>query len=362
MSINTSFSNPEALLVFNTSEYPREIERCSFICFVALSISTLGVLGNVAFLFVVIRVCSMQTVTNAYLVNLAFADLLHLVTHTSLWLCGILADPCPVDQDTNLPVFCVVLVFSRMSQYVSMFTVTVLSLERYVAVCRPIVYRNGAIHRPCFVATVIGSTWLLALLFSSEQFSACIVTTGSYYHNRAIIGSLIFIVSLMFLMTIVTAVYVNIICRVRASTHSMKSRDKQIIRICIATACIYFICMLPSVLQAFMIVLNSLQYNINNILEKLIVTNNVATILLEVNSSINPIVYNALSSNYRSAFSMAFKCSESYSCFFVPCKEPAGINKSNGNEHHSEEHVDLTQFTKHRGAENRRGHRRNSEC
>ncbi|XP_006819190.1 somatostatin receptor type 4-like [Saccoglossus kowalevskii] len=341
--MNTSSTGYEELIMYNTTENHRGFdETCSRICFVALSISAFGVLGNVAFLFVVIRVCSMQTVTNAYLVNLAFADLLHLITHTSLWLCGVLANPCPVNQDTNLPVFCVFLVFSRVSQYVSMFTVTVLSLERYVAVCRPIVYRNGAIHRPCVVATVIVGTWLMALLFSSEQFSACIITTRSY-ERHVVVSGIIFLVTLTTLLVIVTAVYINIICRVRASTATVRCREKQIIRICIATACIYFICMLPSVFQAFMLVLNALNYNIDNILDKLIVSNNVATILLEVNSSMNPLVYNALSSSYRSSFYTAFTCPSPKSR--LPLRySTSGVNLSS-RSNTVEENVDCNRLT-----------------
>ncbi|XP_006819189.1 somatostatin receptor type 2-like [Saccoglossus kowalevskii] len=260
-------------------------------------ISTLGIIGNAAFMFVVLRVPSMRTVTNAYLVNLAVADLLHLSTHLFMWVC-ILYDPekCRLDM-----LYCYLLLPSRVSQYVSMFTVTMLSVERYLAMCKPLVYRNGVIHKKRFVQMVIVAIWALSTILVIGTFISC--TDDTIMETVQIVDGVLFLICVGLLMATVLTIYVVIIKQVRQSSNSVKSHEKQIIRVCLVTALVYFVCTIPSVFGSIFLLMSILS---SQQICRVKLTVNMSTIFLEVNSAVNPLIYNALSSNYRKAFGRAF--------------------------------------------------------
>ncbi|XP_006822725.1 neuropeptides capa receptor-like [Saccoglossus kowalevskii] len=273
---------------------------------IGISITSLGIIGNIAFMFVVGRIQSMRTMTNSYLVNLALADLLHSVVHSLIWNCIFFGgDVCFLHE---WQMYCGVMFPSRVSQYVSMFTVTILSIERYLALCKPIIYRGGYIHKRSFVATVIALTWIASIMISTEGLVDCLNSK-----TRSIAGRFIYLLTVFILLIVVVIFYLLIIIRVRRSRNSVKKNEFQIIRVCFAAAIVYFVCTMPAVLQAFILLLQDL--NSFTLSDDLIMClTNASTFLLEINSSANPVVYNALSSLYRKAFMDAFNCRNQKCC------------------------------------------------
>ncbi|XP_077988863.1 kappa-type opioid receptor-like [Glandiceps talaboti] len=272
-----------------------------------LSICSLGIVGNLAFMFVVLRVAYMRTATNAYLVNLAVADLLHLSTHWFTWICALR------DQSmfhTSVPLLCVDVFLSRITQYVSLFTVTVLSVERYMAFCKPVMYREGIIHKRSRIVQVIVFTWSLAILLSLEMFTACLRMDLDGRRLPEVIFESIYVVVAICLMCVVISVYSIIIRQVRrvhnnGSSGSIRTHEHQIMRVCLTTALAYFIFTLPPVV--LMITYLLWRYDGVNISQDVIIClANLGTFSLEINSSVNLIIYNAVSSRYRKAFRDAF--------------------------------------------------------
>ncbi|XP_006825250.1 somatostatin receptor type 5-like [Saccoglossus kowalevskii] len=258
-----------------------------------------GILGNLAFMFVVFRVASMRIIPNAYLVNLAIADLLHLLIHQVFWFTYVFGG-----NITNQVVRCMLFFIVRISQYVSMFTVTMLSIERFLALCRPLTYRNGVIHKKMFVAFMIFLIWFVSTAVTAEAFYDCFSPSAI----RSLPGQIFYIVSLFTLMLLVLVVYILIIRQVKQSSQAVRNKEKQIVRVCLATALVYFLCMLPSVTNAIFTVMIAehpwIQLDIN-----LACLLNVSNYFLEVNSAVNPLIYTTMSSNYRRAFKKAFMCS-----------------------------------------------------
>jgi hypothetical protein len=92
-----------------------------------------GLLGNTLVIYVLFRFSKMQTVTKLYIVNLAVADECFLIgmpfltttTSRQSWLFGNIM--CKT-----------YMTMSSISKFASPFFLTILSAERYIAVCHPI--------------------------------------------------------------------------------------------------------------------------------------------------------------------------------------------------------------------------------
>ena len=105
-------------------------------------ILVIGVLGNVAFLTLIARVKVMRTVTNFYLSNLAIADLLFLVVVSAITLWGFKELPVYEATPFNTNFGCVSYYFFRyLAYFTSISLVTLVSSERYLAICLPLKHR-----------------------------------------------------------------------------------------------------------------------------------------------------------------------------------------------------------------------------
>ncbi|XP_006823552.1 somatostatin receptor type 5-like [Saccoglossus kowalevskii] len=171
--LNTSFLCENNVVCGTQSQLPGCILDSDSQFIAGLIICTVGIFGNSAFMFVVLRIPYMRTAINAFLVNLAIADLLHLVGHWFTWICALLeVKQCPMK--TSMPLICMDLFMSKVTQYVSLFTVTVLSIDRYMALCKPLMYRDGILHKRKRVALVIITVWSLGVLLSLEWLVSCL--------------------------------------------------------------------------------------------------------------------------------------------------------------------------------------------
>ncbi|EDW18358.1 RYamide receptor [Drosophila mojavensis] len=122
-------------------------------------ISILAVIGNTLVIWVVATTRQMRTVTNMYIANLAFADV----------IIGLFSIPFQFQaallQRWNLPYFmCGFCPFVQaLSVNVSVFTLTAIAIDRHRAIINPLRARPSK-----FISKfIIGGIWLLALLFAA---------------------------------------------------------------------------------------------------------------------------------------------------------------------------------------------------
>ncbi|KAH8407836.1 hypothetical protein KR215_005789 [Drosophila sulfurigaster] len=122
-------------------------------------ISILAVIGNTLVIWVVATTRQMRTVTNMYIANLAFADV----------IIGLFSIPFQFQaallQRWNLPYFmCGFCPFVQaLSVNVSVFTLTAIAIDRHRAIINPLRARPTK-----FVSKfIIAGIWLLALLFAA---------------------------------------------------------------------------------------------------------------------------------------------------------------------------------------------------
>ncbi|XP_041356649.1 orexin receptor type 1-like [Gigantopelta aegis] len=125
--------------------------------FVILSagVFALGLLGNVLVWFAVWRNPRMRSATNVFLVNLAVADFLVILVClpptvlndvTGQWLLG--QEMCKAIQ-----------YLQKVSIFVSVLTLTAISMERWMAICRPLWFRQTSVR----AKRIIVLLWFVSL-------------------------------------------------------------------------------------------------------------------------------------------------------------------------------------------------------
>ncbi|XP_070559814.1 thyrotropin-releasing hormone receptor-like [Ptychodera flava] len=281
-----------------------------------LLILFVGLLGNVAFMYVIIRVRWMRTVTNYYLMNLSLADVAFLVGNLPIEVAGLYSMSLG-----NLAVCIITALVTYLSQYVGMFSITILSIERYYAICSPLTAKK--LSSKSRSMRLIVFAWIAALLFSSVFLVSCILEPKISVRLRIVL-MVVQTVPLVASMIIVLVLYVLIARQVANSTQrdavtsSKGSRQrkerKQVINLLIITAVIFFLSVCPY--QGFLVYYNCLNIGLVSaflkeplvMLRRIYIMNIFFVTLLYVNSAINPIIYNVTSSKYRQAFKEAFLC------------------------------------------------------
>ena len=144
----------------------------------------LGIADNLGFLFVVYQVKSMHTVTNFYLVNIAMADMGLLAFEALVFIVAAFNNP---QYDVGFFPFksnwtCTLgSIFIYTSYFGSVFFVTVVLFDRYIAICYPLKHRSINGKRRV--------TWISSVLWLSS-FGMAVFSIGITKHKQACIQNL----------------------------------------------------------------------------------------------------------------------------------------------------------------------------
>ncbi|KAM6151612.1 bombesin receptor subtype-3 [Rhynchocyon petersi] len=135
---------------------------CAIYVTYALIISV-GILGNAILIKVFFQTKSMQTVPNIFITSLAFGDLLLLLTCVPVDATHYLTDGWMFGR-----IGCKVLSFIRLTSVgVSVFTLTILSADRYKAVVKPLERQpSNAILKTCAKA---GGIWVVSMIIALPE-------------------------------------------------------------------------------------------------------------------------------------------------------------------------------------------------
>ncbi|XP_017003799.2 RYamide receptor [Drosophila takahashii] len=232
-------------------------------------ISIVAVIGNTLVIWVVATTRQMRTVTNMYIANLAFADV----------IIGLFCIPFQFQaallQSWNLPWFmCSFCPFVQaLSVNVSVFTLTAIAIDRHRAIINPLRARPTK-----FISKfIIGGIWMLALLFAvpfaiafrveklTERFRENNETynvTRPFCTNKNLSDDQLqsFRYSLVFVQylvpfCVISFVYIQMAVRLwgtRAPGNAQDSRDitllknkKKVIKMLIIVVVIFGLCWLP---------------------------------------------------------------------------------------------------------------------
>ena len=292
----------------------------------------IGFVGNVAFLLLLARVKMMRTITNFYLANLAAADTitLSLITMSRLWkyvdFKQVQVKSSPFHSNFGCGMYSFTIHLSSLS---SILFITIVSFDRYFAICHPLQYRNTKIKTRggCFLTSLIWITSavlsFLRSLASGKLVYICIRwppnTKYRYFPDRVrrckpinpffeeeILEHVVH--SVPFVAALITNAIINIRILQRLTKPSPgENGNKQIQHIkrritwmLLANSLIFFSCLAPF---HFLLLFGRL-LNLSHLQQEYYVRT--AFVFNMLNSAINPILYGVASPSYRRGFLKAF--------------------------------------------------------
>ncbi|KAK2545386.1 Brs3 [Columba livia] len=126
-------------------------------------IISVGLLGNAILIKVFFKIKSMQTVPNIFITSLAFGDLLLLLTCVPVDATRYIVDTWLFGR-----IGCKLLSFIQLTSVgVSVFTLTVLSADRYRAIVKPLeLQTSDALLKTCCKA---GCVWIISMIFAIPE-------------------------------------------------------------------------------------------------------------------------------------------------------------------------------------------------
>ncbi|XP_006825710.1 growth hormone secretagogue receptor type 1-like [Saccoglossus kowalevskii] len=187
-------------------------------------------------------------------------------------------------------------------------TIVAISIERYLAICRPIAYKTKGLDRKGRIIPFVILTWIVAAILKiPDNVTEC---TSLYYDDATnhVLHALL-ILTYVLVLFIVTIAYTKITRKMKEYKKSQISsrleEKKQVIRVCIATSVVFVICVTPRILNSILAIVAQTGNDVIT-MQVFTCTDFVTYHLLFFNSSVNSIIYNVASKKYRSAFKQAF--------------------------------------------------------
>ncbi|XP_071489655.1 thyrotropin-releasing hormone receptor-like [Diadema antillarum] len=299
-------------------------------------ILTIGMITNLAFLYVVARVQSMRTVVNQYLVHLAVADMLFLIGAIGKKLWQYCESPIRDDEGSALGP--VMVIISHLLIYTNIFSseilVTLVAFERFYAVCRPmVVFAASSNNRK--VTNILCLIWLQSLALAASTLPAtlqpyliCVIWPDDYKHlpdtwvkygpmdERAQVYAYVMQTVPFFVVMLINSVlYVCIMREMERRLLAMERHDldlhtnveirNQVSRMLVANGVIFFVLMAPFQFGSLILAIDRITgkriepQSLEQFLQ-------VTRMMVYLNSAVNPIIYNVANSRYRAAFEEAF--------------------------------------------------------
>ncbi|XP_071112842.1 pyrokinin-1 receptor-like [Haliotis cracherodii] len=338
-----------------------------------------GTIGNVCTCIVIARNSYMQTTTNYYLFSLAVSDLL-------LLLFGLPPELYAIWESYPWrfgAAFCILRhSVMEMTSYASVLTITAFTVERYVAICRPLqAHRMAGLSR-CL--RIIISIWVVSILVALP-FSIHTRVFHELHHpvtHEPIPESLICnirtewrgrmtymfqISTFLFFVTpvaVIICLYILIGIALRKShlgrgpsdeikcssgkTKPPSQSKRVVIRMLVAVTVAFILCWAPFHAQRLMVLYVStwtpLLMNVQSTLFY------ISGVLYFVSSTVNPILYNVISRRYRGAFkeTICFCCFKAGSSSYTssvfkgnldkPLKQPMVVVNADGDRLQSAYH------------------------
>ena len=323
---------------FHAAKYQYQTGQIMLVTVILPLIFFIGMTGNIAFIYVAFRVKHMRTITNRYLVNLSVADCLFLTAAIGDKVWKYIKSPILGDTTPLGPFGCIWVYFiSDTAYFASLIFITIVSLDRYIAVCRPQDRRNLMKSRS---QVVIAATWIVAGLLSAclipsnakfavfcfawpaidpysswtSTVSVCLAVKEWVADFATGLQTVPFFISLV----VNTYLYRGIIHGLdqsikRMSQHGVtpdRRTRTQIANMLVVNGIIFFCLLAPFELGSLFQILASIRggtdytYLIsNNAIRSFMML--LARILSYTNAAVNPLVYTAMCRRYREAFKNA---------------------------------------------------------
>ena len=322
----------------NTSMYFTQSEIVSLkhtpatriiISYIMPIIAILGVLFNVAFLFVIHRVPKMRTVTNLYLSQLSVCDIGYLVVATTRLMRDYFLSP-EYDFEQPTSTGCHTFDFLIYFFYFSgvHFICTVIT-DRFFAICRPIQYRSFGRSRARNVSIVCwftGFVLAMPVLVPMKEITICTaIQTKAQNESQEIVlqacqpsctwcfqvllvvDAVQFIIALLVNIILCSSIIGRLRERSRKTVSSnadsvMQTVTQNVTRMLIVNGITFLVLLGPYEIWSLFFLVNNYT-GISIVSDRFVFWLKWFTrVCSSINSTINPLIYSATNQQYRQAF------------------------------------------------------------
>ncbi|XP_078257462.1 somatostatin receptor type 5-like [Rhinoraja longicauda] len=268
-------------------------------------VCALGLLGNSLVVFTIVRHVKMRTVGNIYVLNLALAD--------GLFMLGLpfLALQVALHRWPFGHFMCrLVMILDGINQFTSVLCITVMSVDRYVAVAHPV--RSSRWRTPSLAKIVSAALWFISFIpvipmaiYSGVHDTSDVCTLiwpePVFVWNTAFVVCA-FAVGFALPFAVISLCYILMLVKMKTtlvSRHSPESAssEKRLTRMVVTIVVVFAICWLPFYAINICVVFMTIPEHVS--LGKLF---QFTVALSYFNSCANPILYICLSESFGRAF------------------------------------------------------------
>ncbi|XP_063981135.1 growth hormone secretagogue receptor type 1 isoform X3 [Diachasmimorpha longicaudata] len=294
---------------------------------IVIVVMVLGIIGNLMVPLVVLRGKDMRNSTNIFLVNLSAADLCVLLVCAPTVLVEVNSGPQVWPLGEHM---CKIVPFVELTvAHASVLTILAISFERYYAICEPL--RAGYICTKtratflCFLAWVFAGVCASPMIWVSKyakmgpngtvireevnevsSIPVCLMqaTTTSITLFILLLTTCFFFVPLIILLILYSIVVKHLINDSSTSTaESYHTRARrQVVLMLLTVVFSFFICLSPFKILTFYIILAPAEEVDAIDLDTYFNILYFSRVMFYLNSVINPILYNLMSSRFRQGF------------------------------------------------------------
>ncbi len=311
--------------------------------FVLPVIMCLGVIFNSTFLFVGFRVSKVRSDTTIYMLHLALADCIFLISSVYYSMFWYFSSAVRSDNAFTHSVQCIAYTLvSFLGYFTPMTLITMMSFERYLALCHPL--KHLKIRGRRRTLKIVKCCWLIGIVFailmisnnailqsyclrwsdngSQPKLKTVLVTFCSpiypwmYYYAAPL-------ADIPYLTVVIVNIYmftrIIVMLNKRRSADGLLDKDKRALQIrnrvakmLIVNGVIFFTCQTPYVVVALSLWFCDI-LGIPTSLQGVFSSADRWILLLPtlVNTIVNPVIYGVMNAHYRAAFRQAFGCKPS---------------------------------------------------
>uniref|UniRef100_A0A8C4T4Q4 Opioid receptor, delta 1b n=1 Tax=Erpetoichthys calabaricus TaxID=27687 RepID=A0A8C4T4Q4_ERPCA len=306
--------SPRAQASANETEPIPESSYASII--IAISITALysvvcvvGLLGNILVMYGIVRYTKMKTATNIYIFNLALADALATST-LPFQSAKYLMDTWPFGE-----LICkIVLSIDYYNMFTSIFTLTMMSVDRYIAVCHPV--RALDFRTPVKAKIINVCVWILSSAIGvpimimavtrvtdKGNINCVLKFPDPDWYWDTVTKICVFIFAFIVPVLVITICYGLMILRLKSVRLLSGSKEKdrnlrRITRMVLVVVAAFIICWTP--IHIFVIVKTLMEIDKKN--PFVIASWHLCIALGYTNSSLNPVLYAFLDENFKRCF------------------------------------------------------------
>uniref|UniRef100_A0AAR2IWR2 G-protein coupled receptors family 1 profile domain-containing protein n=1 Tax=Pygocentrus nattereri TaxID=42514 RepID=A0AAR2IWR2_PYGNA len=277
---------------------------------VYLIVCVVGLVGNCLVMYVIIRYTKMKTATNIYIFNLALADALVLAT-LPFQGTDVLLGFWPF----GLALCKMVVAIDYYNMFTSIFTLTIMSVDRYIAVCHPV--RSLAVRTPHRAKLVNVAVWALASAIgvpvmimgqveveSNGNIECMVVLPDPQSYSEPVFGTCVFLFSFLIPVAIISVCYSLMVRRLHSVRLLSGSREKdrnlrRISQMVLAVVAAFVFCWMPVQVLALIQALGKVDLGGS---EVAVAAMHFCIALGYTNSSLNPVLYAFLDENFKRCF------------------------------------------------------------